>query len=273
MTSIIDNDTYTTANQKLPDIDRLTARIAYLSADFISVKFKPDSNSPVAATCLQDTSRTLREARYALLEAIAHKIWHLEKSNPPNELAAVFFGRFYVDDAALRLYSAAEHLAKAIVYMFDISDDKLKDNRKGAGSRFVAVKKIMVNEQPATHPVTMAINELYNSSEWKKTICYRDTWVHNQPPIVKGQGMVFKRESRWKHSETDKSYKLGLGSGDEAEYSIDDLLGFIQPALFQFTDKLTIVIEYYIQELEKKGITIGKSGLTTHFKGKPNGAS
>jgi hypothetical protein len=85
--------------------------------------------------------------------------------------------------------------------------------------------------------------------------------------------MVFKRESRWKRSETGKSYILGLGSGDEPEYSIDDLLGFIQPALFQFTDKLTIVVEFFIKELEKNGIIIGLSGLETSFKGKPNDAS
>jgi hypothetical protein len=99
------------------------------------------------------------------------------------------------------------------------------------------------------------------SSEWQRTIEYRDTWVHQQPPIVKGTGITYKRERRWKQSKTGNSYELGIGGGDEGEYSIDDLLRFIRPGLFQFTDKLAEIVEFYISELVEKDITIGKTGL------------
>jgi len=264
MPNFIDRETHEQANQKLPDIDRLTKRIACLTVDFISIKYKPESNFPIAGACFQDASRTLAEARYALLESFAHKIWYLEKMSPPNEFAAVFFGRFYADDAALRLYSAAEHLAKAAVYIFDIADDKIVSNR--TGSRFTTVRKILLQEQP-THLITSAIDELHNSNEWQDTIGYRNTWVHQQPPIVEGLGTAFTRERRWKKSEASKGYALGIGGGDEPEYSIDDLLGFIRPALFQFTDKLTQISEFYIAELEKKGLTINETemGLQTRY--------
>jgi hypothetical protein len=262
MPNFIDHETYAAANQILPDIDRLVKRVMSLMPDFISLHFGPSSDFPVAAACLQDANRTLCEARYALLESFAHKIWYLEKVSPPDEFQAAFFGRFYADDAVLRLYSSAEHLAKALVFIFGVTDDDLKENRKGEGTRFVAVKKILSREQP-THPIALAITELYNSSEWKTAMHYRDTWVHQQPPIVEGLGTVYRRERRWLHSTSDNSYKLGLGNGDEPQYSMDDLHKFILPALFQFADKFGVAAEFYMKELEQKGITIGEHGLQT----------
>lgn len=255
MPSVIDKETYTQANQKLPDIDQLEKQILQLSPDFISINIEPDSDLPVAAACFRDIGTTLAEARYALLESLAHKIWYREKTAPPNELNAVFFGRFYADDAALRLYSVAEHLTKAVVYILNIDDNKIKANR--SGSRFGTIRKILLKEKPK-HPITRAIDALYKSKEWKSTVKYRDSWVHQQPPIIKGLGVVFKRERRWKRSETGKSYTLGVGSGgDKAQYSIDDLLCFICPALSRFIDTLTTVLGFYIAEINKmKGIYI-----------------
>jgi len=257
MPTYIDKEMYQQAIQNLPDIDALTKRIRYLSSDLISTKFKSDSNFPIAAVCFQDVSRTLLESRYALLESFAHKIWYLEKTSPPDEINAIFFSQFYADDAVLRLDSAAEHLAKAIVFIFDISDENIKNNR--TGSRFKTVRKILLQPE-STHLITKAIDELYLSKAWKTTISYRDDWVHNQPPIISGLGMAFERKRRWKVSDKNIS-KLGMSNSDEPKYSIDDLLGFIPPALIDFSEKLNITVEFYIKELEKKGITVGEQGL------------
>jgi len=249
MPNFIDKETYTQADQKLPDIDQLKEQILYLAPDFISINIDPDSYFPVAAACFRDTEITLAETRYALLESLAHKIWYREKTDPPNELNAVFFGRFYADDAALRLYSAAEHLAKAVVYILNIDDNKIKTNR--SGSRFGTIRKILLKEKPK-HPITRAIDALYKSKEWKSTVKYRDSWVHQQPPIIKGLGVVYERKRRWKRFETDRTLELG-GGGDKAQYSIDDVLGFICPSLSQFKDTLTTVLGFYIADLNKMG--------------------
>jgi len=256
MPSPIDKETYQDVSKNLPDIDVLKRQIGFLSPDCISLKFKSDSNFPIAAVCFQDASRTLSESRYALLEAMAHKIWYLEKANPKDEDNAVFFVRFYSDDVALRLYSAAEHLAKAVVLMLDISDENLKNTK--TGSRFGKVRKIL-RQTHSDHIITRSFDELYRSKEWKNTIAYRDTWVHNQPPIIKGTGMVFERKRRWLISESESM--MGIGAGDKPKYSVDDLLSFVKPALFQFTEKLACVVEFYVTELEKKGITITKNGM------------
>lgn len=256
MPSPIDKETYQSVNHDLPNIDGLKRQIGLLSPEFISAKFKSDSDFPIAAVCFQDASRILSESRYALLEAMAHKIWYLEKVTPKDEDNATFFTRYYLDDAALRLYSAAEHLAKAVVFILDIKDEKLKQTR--TGSRFTSVRKILRETHP-DHIITKNLDELYCSWEWKTTIKYRDDWVHSQPPIVDGTGMVFERKRRWFISGNVS--KMGLGAGDKPKYSVGDLLGFVKPALFQFTEKLARVVELYITELEKKGISITENGM------------
>lgn len=246
----IDEETYMQADQKLPDIDQLEMKILQLQPDFISARFitEPDSDLPVAAACFLDIRTTLAETRYALLESLAHKIWYLEKTNPPNDPCAIFFSRFYADDAALRLYSVAEHLAKAVVYILNIDNNKIKTNR--SGSRFGTVNKILLKEMPK-HPITGTITALYNLEEWKSIVKYRNSWVHQQPPIIKGQGLAFKRRRRWKHTGTGKTLKL-VGGADKAQYSIDDVLGFLCFALSQFIDKLTIIVDLYIAEINKR---------------------
>jgi hypothetical protein len=247
----IDRETYAQVDKELPDISRLQMMLL-IEPNIISINIAPDSNFPIAAACFQDVRTTLSGARYALLESLAHITWYREKANPPNELAAVFFSRFYADDAALRLYSAAEHLAKAIVYILDIGDGKIKDN-KSIG-RFNKVQDILRKDRPK-HPISKAIDALYNSPKWKETMDYRRQWVHHQPPLVKGLGIAYKRERRWKRDETGKILTLG-GGGDEAEYSIEDLLGFIRPALDIFIEKLKIIVEFYYSELKKSGVVI-----------------
>jgi hypothetical protein len=112
----------------------------------------------------------------------------------------------------------------------------------------------------------MAINQLYESNEWKQTIDYRNEWVHQQPPLIKGLGISFRRKSRWVISEANKSYKLGIGTGDEAEYSIDDLHGFILPAIIEFINVLTQVSEFYISVIIKKGFSINEEQASITLK-------
>ncbi len=249
---LLDDVTFASISQQLPSIESLQRTVLQFSPDFISIKFKPDSTISTAAVCLQDTVNALAEARYALCEALAHKIWYLEKSDQKNESAAVFFSRFYIDDIALRLYSAGEHLAEAIVDMLEISKNELKQYDKKRVCRQAIVGNYLRKEKPA-HSITTAVLKLAGSSEWQEAIEYRDEWVHSQPPLVKGLGIVYKRDQRWKLSDSGNSDELGLGGGDEPEYSVDDLLKFVQPALFKFTETVNVVFQHYIELLKNHG--------------------
>jgi hypothetical protein len=240
---------------ELPVIGELQRTIQCLMPDFISSQYDPDSEIPVAAVCLNDSVETIFEIWHALHEYFSYRIECLENLEPPDEVSFAFYGRIYLDDTAMRLYSAAEHLANAVVCMLEISDAQLKNYENGRVSLQSKVGNFLVKEM-ATHSLTLCLSSLAKSSEWQKAIIYRNKVVHEQPPTISDSGIVYKRRKRWKLSTSGKSYELGIGGGDEAEYSLDQVLAFLQPSVYLFADALNSVTNYYISMLEKKGIKI-----------------
>lgn len=241
-------------SQEIPDLSNLQEMAKISSPDFLSIPFSSESDVPIASVCLQDAIHTLEEARYALHEVFAHRIWYLEKKEPPNKEAAIFFSRFYADDAALRLYSAGEHLANAIIMMLDIGEQDLKPYKQKRTSQQSAVGHFLREQRPL-NPITEVVTKLADSKEWCATMRYRNRWVHDQPPAVDGLGVVYKRRRRWEALPTGKG-RILHGRGDAPEYSIDKLVGFIKPAMFWFSDTLTSVIKFYIDLLKSRGISI-----------------
>ena len=243
--------------KELPDVRQLHRLVLALAPDFISIKFPPESSIPVAAVCLRDATEALLDARYALHEAFAHRVWYLEKRDVPSEGAAAYYGRFYADGTALRLYAAGEHLANAIICMLEITDQELEAHRKkGRISQQVVVLYYLKNEKP-THPVTQAVLRLAKSKEWKEARRYRDIWVHEQPPLVAGRGIVYERRKRW--VSTDRGQDLSGGGGDVPRYSVKDLIGFVQPATFVFAEVLTDIVRLYIELLRTHGVNLNEN--------------
>jgi hypothetical protein len=265
---LLEDSTAASISRQLPSLESLQKLVSLFAKDLISIAFLPNPQStiPIAAVCLQDTMDTLVEARYALYESFAHRIWYKEISNPPQEMAAVFFTRFYADDTALRLYSAGEHLANAIIFMLEITEQQLTRYRQTRTSQQSVVGHFLAAEEP-NHPITQAIASLVQSEQWQDTVKYRNKWVHEQPPTVDGLGLVYNRSKRWRRSGT---LNILEGGGDKPDYSVDDILGFVKPALFLFTDTLTKVVEFYIELLKEQEITFnqdmqGKIRLSAMF--------
>jgi len=251
-----------------PDLSELAEMVLSLTPDFLSSLFPHNSHVPLASICFNDALHTLQEASYALSEIFAHRIWYLEKKDPPNEAAATFFGRFYAADAALRLYSSGEQfLVDAIKEMLEIGEKQLtpykaeiKNRYKvnGVSQRNISKLEILsdfLTSQASDYTFTNAITNLTSLKEWETTIEYRNRWVHEQPPTVKGLGIVYKRGKRWKLSSKGE-YTLGIGGGDKPEYSVEDLVGFIKPSLFQYTETLISVVKFYVELLEAQGFTL-----------------
>ena len=251
--------------QETPDLSNLQDMVRDLPSDVISLHFPPKSDVQEVPAIFHDIIHTLAYAAYALREVFAHQIWYLEKKDPPNKMAAAFFGRFYADDAALRLCSAGEqYLVDAIKKMLEISDEQLVPYRKKRKKKY---KREKINPREITkleivgdflsarktvYPFTEAITSLTDSKEWKTTVDYRNRWVHEQPPTVAGMGIVYKRGERWKPLPNGR-YTLGIGGGDKPEYSVEDLIGFVKPAMFKFTDTLTSVVKFYTELLKDAG--------------------
>lgn len=92
----LDDATLKEINNKLPDISELGKRVRSLNPDFLSIAFDPQSTVPAASVRLNDVLLVISEGRHAMHEAFAHLVWYRERSpSRPNELAAIFFGRFY----------------------------------------------------------------------------------------------------------------------------------------------------------------------------------
>jgi hypothetical protein len=238
-------------SRHLPDLTDLRDIILNLSPGFLPIKFPRESSIPIAAACLHDALRSVEEATYAFHEILAHRKWYLEKREAPNELTAIFFSKFYADDVALRLYSAGEHMANALLFMLEVSKHDLdRYKKKNRISLQVVVGHYLINEYP-NDPVTKAILKLVKSKGWLKTIKYRNDWVHNQPPTIEGLGIVYERRNRWIISEHDAL--LTFGGGDKPTYKIEDIVGVVRLALFLFIEVLTEVTRHYTELITEKG--------------------
>lgn len=248
----LDKDLAAKVERELPSITDLRKATLTLQPDIISMRFPPGSAIPIAAVCLQDVTSTMEEVRYALFESLAHLVWHREKAQPPHEVFAVFFGRFYADDAALRLFTAREHLTEAIICMLEISNEDLKAYRKLGSARKdqLSVLEVGLTNDKPDHPVAEAIGKLFKSEHWPRTMRYRNEWVHSKPPILKGTGICYERRNRLQIS--DSSIGVSIGGGDEPRYSIEDLLDFIKPAFFCFVEAASLIVGFYFELLEQK---------------------
>jgi len=260
---ILDDETLDKISEQLPNFEGLAKTIFKFAPDFISVKCPVNSNIPIAAVCLQDMINTLLSVRFALHEYHANRIWYQEKSTPPNEPFALVMMKYYIDDATARLYATGEHLANAIICMLDINDSQLEPYRKDRTSQQSIVGHYLAKELPDS-PITHAIINLAKSKEWSKSIEYRNEWVHDQPPSIEGLGVVYRRKKRWVTKDEGNgkvTHTLGLGSGDGAEFSVDEIIGFVQPATFGFAKACDEVVSFYIKILAEHGIAITDKGI------------
>ena len=267
---ILDDDVLDQISKQIPDLENLAELIFRFAPDFVSIKCPFDSNIPVAAVCLQDLVNTLLSERIALREYHSHRIWYREKCNPPNESLAIIMMQYYLDDAIARLYSSGEHLANAIICMLDITDDQLEPYRKKRTSQQAIIGHYLAKEQPQK-PLTQSIIKLAKSDAWEKTMTYRASWVHEQPPSIKGLGITYRRKIRWVQGVTNdgkKSYTLGIGGGDGAEYSVDEIMDFVQPAIFNFIRLCDDVVKFYSEVLGKYGIVVTEKGVQFNLFGK-----
>ncbi len=260
---ILDEEIIKTLSAELPDLDEVGLSVMKLAPDLISIRY-PRCNIPIAAVCLRDTLSVLLQVRIGLNESFQHKVWYREICDPPNEQLAVIFMQFYLDGMVSRLYAASEHIANSIIFILNITDDQLNEYRKGRSSQQSIVGHYLTKELPE-HTITKSVLTLATNHDWKRTMNYRNNIIHDQPPTVSGLGTVYKRKNRWFHSENDKALKLELGGGDEPDYTIDDLLSFVHPAIFRLVDLFRDIVGFYISLLAEQGIHLTDQGLSVNI--------
>ncbi len=199
----------------LPDLSACEALIQGLSPGPLSVVFPHESTVPVASVCFNDVLQTLYGVRHALHEYHAHGRWY-RAQDPPNEMAAVFFERYYLDDAAFRLYNAGEDLASALQAMLDLSIEDLAAYREKRSSRQAQVGAYLIRERP-DEALTGAVRSLVATPAWTEALAYRNDVVHEQAPSMEGTGITYERRQRWE--QEDGRHVLRIGGGDPPRHT------------------------------------------------------
>ncbi len=249
--SVIENRSI---ERKLPKLTGLVETVLALTPDLISIGFSPSSLVPIASVCLRDATDVLSDVKYALFEAYAHKRWYEKHEPKDNDWVGIHFARFYTDDACLRLYSTGEHLASAIINMYELPKTDFKKSRSHRGaSRLSRVGSYLSARRPA-EKLTTALQALLNSKEWQSTVDYRNNWVHTQPALISGVGIVYKRRNRW--TVSNGGMGVSFGGGDQPEISINQLLSFVQPSTKLLTKALRISVASYVKLLGPAGIRV-----------------
>ena len=238
-------------NGLLPDLEPRFDQILSLSPDMISVAFHPESDIPVAAICLMDAVRTMAGARYALFECYAHGTYYRDVTQPPQEMQAVWFEHYYIDDVVHRLYAAAEHVANGLLLMLEISDGQLKKFKKGATSQQAAVGRLLLRERPDLG-ISKSVRALAESAEWDAAMNYRGKLVHQQPPLVSGLGIVYKRQRRWRPTPKGSFY-LGIGGGDPPEFKTSEFIATCRDALIRLLTVWDASMAELMEVLRQKG--------------------
>jgi hypothetical protein len=145
---------------------------------------------------------------------------------------------------ALRLYSAGEHTANFVINFLNISKADFKPYKDKYTSMQTAVGNYMKKERPAD-PITSSIDRLLAEPRWYKTIEYRNTWVHKQPPLMEGLGILYSRSNAiWDGGDRF------LGGGDAPAYSLDSLLDMVTAASHAFVNHLSELSDILLNYLK-----------------------
>ncbi len=263
----LDKTAISTISDKLPNLDSLLRRRVDLTVSMtrIALDFRNQPTIPIGGVCLCDAIDMLSASRFALFESYAHQLWYRQYAtdvdNP--ELGALWYGRFFADDAALRLCVVVEYLADAIINLLELDIEKLKPYARGRAGHSTMIGEYLKKELPA-HQITQWVEKLATSPEWKWTYKYRGDWVHKQPPLLHGFGLQFDREERWRPA-TDRDIaawrdsgvrpkRVMRSQGDTPRYTLDDLLRNAQGALFVGTSTTIALLDFYYSILESKSV-------------------
>lgn len=257
---------------KLPDIDErfLVATQSGLGVAQYDVHY--NSQLHVALVCLQDAFRRLEIAHTALWRSYECYVWHMDESDDDEKSRkfwADFNGKFYADYTTLLLYATGEDIASFILHFLSVENEFAawtKDNLESLEKRRISSQQAQVGvfmcEQYPDHEITKVIVTLKENAEWKCAINYRNTWVHDKPPILGVFGNEFDRSNRVKIGEGYRSFPLGTGA--EANITAAELMEIALGATVVCANSLSALLEILIVKRSKLGEDINfESGAIT----------
>jgi hypothetical protein len=168
-------------------------------------------------------------------------------------------------------YAAAEHIANGLLVMLEISDKQLREFRKGKVSQQGAVGRLLLEKHPHLG-VSKSIEVLMKSAGWNAAMDYRGRLVHEQPPLVSGLGVVYRRgRSGWREGKNGALY-LPIGGGDPPEFETSALIATCQGALAALVTVWDDSLHQFMEVLRVKGGIELKDGalhIPDYYRNKP----
>lgn len=216
----------------------------------------------VAIECLNDARKRFFFVQTALFEAQACLVWYRELTpDAPLEGQAIMGCKFYLDYVTLLLYATAEDLSFFIFYFLGLEESLTTFLDEPATKQQLTRKKISSNagkvglflaKRMLDHPITHIILKLHRDQAWKIALDYRNTWVHDKPPIVSGLGIEFSRDKHLVIGDDGKR-RLYIGGGTHPKFVIDDLLTTVLNATQALADTFSHITRIVIEEREALG--------------------
>ena len=174
----------------------------------------------------------LNETHLALTEAEACKVWYQEFRQPPDNVAATYFSRFFLDDAALRLYASREHFLKGIVDFWNLAHPSKK---VGTLLDWVLTK---LREKKIQPQIVEWLEKIQSNADWEKCAKYRNGWVHNERGDLVGLSPA--NRITFTYTKDPHAEVVTVGMEHRGQMTIDDLARTMRGAykvLFRFYEK------------------------------------
>lgn len=224
--------------------------ITLLTRETLDSLAGPGNTLAPALICLQDAARVACQVDYALYQACLHIVdnrkYGTSGDQINDELVAILMGKFYLEDATLRLYVAAEYMSAFLANFYNLDDKEQK---------FSTCLKELRNKG-VTGRSTDLVAQLMVNANWVRAIKIRNDWVHNRPPLIATPGLGFKRRSGWNSSAIPGIQMMGIGtSGDVPDFSLDEFLEVVENATRAYEDVLSELTDLFFEKLKDLGIT------------------
>ncbi len=226
------NQEWDTINAGLFDCGPITDRVIVGPyVEWISgFEFQQVGCVRLSRVCLYDAANDVRNAHYALGQAIAVRKYFGDRSKSERDNDAVLAdvrSRFYADYVPLLLWSAGEHTCTALVHLFDL-DKAFKKYGQGHDPRVHRVRKLFEGEQPGNN-VTKALIAFDDSQAREKVAKYRNNWVHNKPPRV--ESLLYNPPRVSGVTQIGNLPMMAVGYESDPDYMWNDLIAMLNKSL------------------------------------------
>lgn len=189
----------------------------------------------ISLVCLFDAFRRAESARKCLFESYANMIWYRKEKKDIKPESRKFFavlnGKFYAEYNFLFLYAIGEDIADFILNFLTKEKEfntwqksasvQKKLDKKKITSKAAKVGVFMADEYPS-HKITKIILKLRDDNFWNEAMKYRNTWVHQKPPMVEGLGIEYNRKNKMFIEDGIKGF--GIGTWASPDYKVDEVV-------------------------------------------------